>query len=124
MRQVRTSGSLTSLSKVWRAFDEGTSLGERGSEGGSIVLDEEHDEGARITVEEGGYTPWSITCGIYGWMVHTRFFAERSQAMAEVEPMKRALESTMGSDNDDRFSDFVARFPENVCQCEGDRDCD
>ena len=49
-------------------------------------------DGARITLEQDGYTPFSITCGIYGWMVHTRFFATRDEAEPEYERMKGALE--------------------------------
>lgn len=75
------------------------------------MLDEEHAQGARITVESNGHAPWSITCGIYGSMVHTRFFVRRDEAMAEVEPMKQGLEALLVGDDDGRFSDFVARFP-------------
>jgi hypothetical protein len=61
---------------------------QRGTEGGIIILDEEHDLGARITLErfEGG--GGAITCGIYGWMVHTRFFDTEADPRAEVELMK------------------------------------
>ena len=52
---------------TWHAYGNGTSTGMKGSEGGTIVLDEEHSDGARITLEQGGHTaPWAITCGVYG----------------------------------------------------------
>jgi hypothetical protein len=35
---------------MWHPFDSGQSLGSRGSEEGVIVLDEEHEEGARVTL--------------------------------------------------------------------------
>jgi hypothetical protein len=77
---------------TWHAFGDGTSVGTNGSKGRTIVLDEEHADGARITLERDGHTaPWAITCGVYGLMVHTRFFAARPQAEAEYEAMKRAL---------------------------------
>ena len=77
---------------TWHAYGNGTSTGMKGSEGGTIVLDEEHSDGARITLEQGGHTaPWAITCGVYGLMVHTRFFADRTTAEAEYEAMKPAL---------------------------------
>ena len=61
-------------------------------ENGTIILDEEHVDGARITIERGGSTaPLSITCGIYGWMVHTRFFDTETEARRECEEMKVAL---------------------------------
>lgn len=63
-----------------------------GSEGGTIVIDEEHQHGARITLEQGaGRVPYAITCGIYGSMVHTRFFGDRDTAFAAMDPMKRDL---------------------------------
>ena len=80
----------------WTALDDGKSLGKSGSEGGIIRRDEEHDLGARITLEEGGSTaPWSITCGVYGWMVHTRFFGSEEQGNREFEQMKVGLEEVL-----------------------------
>jgi hypothetical protein len=77
----------------WRAFRDGSSIGVRGSEEGTILLDEEHQDGARITLERNGKTaPFAITCGIYDWMVHTRFFGEETQARQDFEAMKGALD--------------------------------
>ena len=57
---------------VWVAVENGATIGTLGSEGGVIERDEEHADGARITIEQGGtIAPYSITCGIYGWMFHT-----------------------------------------------------
>jgi hypothetical protein len=103
---------------AWHAFSHGTTIGTRGSEHGVIVLDEEHQEGARITLEEdGAVAPWAITCGVYGLMFHTRFFADRLTADAEYASMKSALE-TMMSELDPAdpaglsrlAGDFVDRF--------------
>jgi len=41
---------------MWHIFDSGKSIGTRGSEEGYIVSDEEHDMGARITLERSGCT--------------------------------------------------------------------
>ena len=60
-----------------------------------IRRDDEHALGARITLEEGGRHPWSITCGVYGWMVHTRFFAAEQEAEHEYARMKVALEEIL-----------------------------
>jgi len=80
----------------WAAFDNGRSVGDVGSESGRIVSDQECDGGARITLEEGGMTaPWSVTCGVYGWMVHTRFFGTREQAENDIPPMKAAIEAML-----------------------------
>ena len=64
----------------------------RGSENGLVRLDEEHSSGARITLEESGVTaPWSITCGVYGLLVHTVFCTTEAEAMTTVATMKERL---------------------------------
>jgi hypothetical protein len=101
-------------------------VGLRGSESGIIEIDEEHPSGARITLErEAKHAPYAITCGIYGWMVHTRFLDDRAAALSEYEAMKGALAHILSlvpltSDPDCKrkmdtviaaIGDFVARFP-------------
>ena len=78
---------------AWVPLDNGTTVGHRGgSENGIIVRDEEHDLGARITLERGAdIAPFAITCGIYGWMFHTRFLGAEVDATAEFERMKDRL---------------------------------
>src|SRR5215510_15044731 len=62
------------------------------SEGGKVVLDQEHDLGARITLErECRCAPFAITCGIYGWMVHTRFLSSEAEARTDYVHMQDAL---------------------------------
>jgi hypothetical protein len=47
---------------------------------------------ARITLERDGQTaPYSTTCGIYGWMVHTRFFSDEEDTTGQMATMKDAL---------------------------------
>jgi hypothetical protein len=76
----------------WGLFDNGATIGQRGSENGFILTDEEHDLGARITLErEADNAPFAITCGIYGWMFHTRWFGSEADASAEFERMKSGL---------------------------------
>ena len=73
----------------WMQFDGGSSIGHEGSEEGVILLDEENELGARITLEKNGVTaPFAITCGIYGWMVHTHFLGVESEARTTFEQMK------------------------------------
>lgn len=111
---------------MWASIEDGRTLGTVGSEGGQILIDEEHELGARITLEEGGGTaPFAITCGIYGTMVHTRFFDSREEAEAEMNRMKEALEQILMSEPDgddperaqkmqtvyDAISRFVEEFP-------------
>lgn len=75
----------------WYPFDEGHTLGHVGTENGTIVRDEEHGDGARITLERDGYTPFAITCGIYGWMFHTCFFSIEEEARQAFGAMKQEL---------------------------------
>ena len=76
----------------WYVFDGGQSIGSRGSEAGVIILDEENDAGARVTLEHPGRTaPFAITCGIYGWMVHTHFLETEIEARAAFQDIKAEL---------------------------------
>ncbi len=109
----------------WAPFGGGSSLAQRGSEGGLILRDDEHQLGSRITLEEGGSTPFSITCGIYGWMFHTRFCGGQTEASAEFDRMKESLSSILAliprADDPqaeekcravtDSITAFVERFP-------------
>ena len=77
---------------TWRSYENGKTVGKQGSEDGTIFRDEEHVEGSRITLERGGHVaPFAITCGIYGWMAHTRFFGSETEAQSEFDAMKEAL---------------------------------
>ena len=77
---------------TWTPFDSGSSIGTEGSESGTIVADFEHSLGARITIErDGDIAPFAITCGIYGWFVHTRFFSTRAEADTECAAMQNAM---------------------------------
>jgi hypothetical protein len=98
-----------------------------GSEGGTIVMDQEHEPwGARITLErDTKVAPAAITCGLYGWMFHTRYFADLELAQREYEGMKADLSklvSLVPFENDPNvrakratltaaISEFVERYP-------------
>ena len=63
-----------------------------GTDGGKIVVDEEYDGCARITLELfGDGPPCSITCGIYEWMMHTRRFSSVTEGRSAFETMKLGL---------------------------------
>ncbi|MGA2205850.1 MAG: hypothetical protein ABSG10_03875 [Terracidiphilus sp.] len=109
---------------LWRSFEEGATLGQPGSEQGIILRDEEHVLGARITLERAAsVAPFAITCGIYGWMLHTRFFATEGKASAQYELMKDALsafletaEHTAAIDGGrkvlmDGIDEFIGNYP-------------
>lgn len=108
----------------WHSFETGATLGRPGSEQGTIVRDEEHSLGARITLKRATQTaPFAITCGIYSWMLHTRFFSSEEEAEAQYEQMKgvlsallEAAEQTVAADGGrkalmDGVSKFVDTFP-------------
>ena len=82
-----------SASSLWEPFEGGRTLGERGSEGGIILCDEEHVAGARITLEQPGVCgPFAITCGIYGLFVHTTQAEDEAAAFSKYEAMKQRLD--------------------------------
>jgi hypothetical protein len=81
---------------TWVPFDRGATVGQHGSEGGVIVRDEEHEMGARITLERDCVSaPFTITCGIYGWFFHTRFFGSDSEGTTEFARMQAGLASIL-----------------------------
>ncbi len=81
---------------TWHPIDEGRSRGQKGSEGGAILLDDEHPGGARITLEAGSRSaPYAITCAVYGWMLHTRFFTSPEKARSELAHMKGSLQQIL-----------------------------
>ncbi len=66
---------------MWNIFDNGNSIGEKGSEQGIIISDFENIFGARITIEKNGQVaPFSVTLGIYGVMFHTYFCSSENEA--------------------------------------------
>jgi hypothetical protein len=109
----------------WLPFEGGTSIGLTGSEG-VILRDDEYEGGARITLECDGFAaPYSITCGVYGWLVHTRFFTSEWEAEVEYAAMQPELAAIvdvlpLASELDDEakvdaaivaINRFVDRFP-------------
>jgi hypothetical protein len=106
---------------MWQPYDGGATIGQPGSESGTIVRDEEHQAGARITLErQCCHSPWAVTCGIYGWFFHTRFLG--SEEEAEYRAMREGLtlivEQIVASDLEGNseaitvaIETFVARFP-------------
>jgi hypothetical protein len=104
---------------VWYPFENGATLGQKGSEEGIILRDEEHPQKARITLERETRTaPFAITCGIYGCMMHTRFFSLESEATSQYDDMKIALavllltEVEGGPEGCRTFTDSLTAFVE------------
>lgn len=106
---------------MWKPNDEGRSLGKSGSEGGTIILEDAHSDGALITLEMRcrDWVPFAITCGVFGLMVHTCFFLWEDDARRSYAEMKDALSTMLArlaADPDDQdlaaslCADFVDRF--------------
>jgi hypothetical protein len=78
---------------AWYPFDGGQTLGARGSESGIIIREEVYAANAvRITLERDcPAAPFTITCGIAGWLAHTRFFSNYGEAEQAFEDMKLGL---------------------------------
>ncbi|NDJ60255.1 MAG: hypothetical protein GYB67_03970 [Chloroflexi bacterium] len=115
---------------IWTPYEDGNTLGMTGTEGGVILNDEQHEAGARITLESGCLrAPFAITTTIYNWTYHTRFFADEASARHAYNAMQPAVvdvlallptETRTGSDEiDDATYDaitnaietFKANFP-------------
>jgi len=80
----------------WHPFEDGATLGLPGSEEGIVVHDEEHCLGARITLERAAsVAPFAITCGIYGWMMHTCFLDSEAEAESQYDLMKDSLSALL-----------------------------
>ena len=84
-----------------------------------ILRDEEHEAGARLTLKRGSNYV-SVSCSIYGWMDHTRFFGTVTEAQREYLLMKPSLanmvENILLAGKSDlkmweAIADFVRRFP-------------
>ncbi len=106
---------------TWGPFANGASLGLQGSEG-LIMADDEHPDGARITLEYNEAWPaYVITCGIYGSMMHTRFFTGEDEArreyaamraeLAQIASLKAAQPGSETSRLSHAIADFQERFP-------------
>lgn len=97
---------------MWSFFDSGKTIGTIGSEEGVIIRDEEHSEGARLTLESDGVTaPYSITSGVYGVFFHTTFVSSRDKAESIFEEMKAEIGGYLdGTKSEEWIEEFVNRF--------------
>lgn len=80
----------------WYQFDNGKTIGTKGSEGGIIVEDLEHRSGARTTIEKDcDIAPFAITVGVYGLLFHTIFCGTIDEAKTKTNILKRKVESLL-----------------------------
>ena len=80
-----------------------------GSEGGTIIADEEYKESCRITLERCERYD-AITCGVYGCMMHTAF-CNKSHSQEVFDNMKKDLQEFIDKDTTaDEESIFYEEF--------------
>ena len=61
------------------------------------MRDDDYADAARITLERDcPAAPFVVTCAIYGWMMHTRFFSDPDIAEVAYEDMKAGLAAIIG----------------------------
>jgi hypothetical protein len=103
----------------WSVFDGGRYIGSASADGDVILYDEQHRDGARITLKRSREYV-SVSLNIYGWMDHTRFFNTDVDAQREYRAMRSAIDALLRiiytpEVNKIRvweaISDFVRRFP-------------
>ena len=99
----------------WYFFKNGESIGQTGSESGRILRDDEHVDGARVTLEQVRNNRFTITCGIYGWMMHTRFFDSEANGQIGFEETKDELDKIIALiPTEDEANDENIRAAENA----------
>ena len=81
----------------WTSYKNGSTIGNKGSENGKIIFDEEYLGSCRITLEETKAVPYSITCGVYGMLCHTVFAKTELEAKEKYEFMKIELKDFIDS---------------------------
>ena len=83
--------------------------GEKGSEDGIIIFDEEYKGACRITLEKCPKY-YAITCGVYGAMVHTAFCDEK-ESIETFEAMKKELAEFIDRETtEDEETEFYCYF--------------
>ena len=87
-----------------------------GSEGGTIIADEEYKESCRITLERCERYD-AITCGVYGCMMHTAF-CDKSHSQEVFDNMKNDLQAIIAFLESKDFEDAVR----NAVSLGGDTD--
>ena len=102
------------LSPDWEPVEGGRTVGMHGTDGGVILRDEEHGAGARITLEHpGAFGAYAVTCGVYGFFVHTAYAADEAEGQRKYEAMREQLVEIMSLPDEEahsRVSTFVEAF--------------
>lgn len=86
----------TGPSGMWSPFRAGDTLGTKAPGLGTVIVDDEHSSGARITLaRDCGPVPFAITCGIYGLLFHTRYIPDEAAARQQLDTLKAGIEEIL-----------------------------
>ena len=92
---------------MWETINNGLTVGECGSENGTILRDETYRDSCRITLEKcRSYC--AITCGC-SFLVHTAFF-DYETAEHRYEEMKQDLKGFMDVENPDKDVEMFCEY--------------
>ena len=94
---------------MWKPLE----ISGAGSEGGTVIADEEYNGACRITLEKCEKY-YAITCGVYGAMVHTAF-AGADNYRSVYDEMKSELQrfidtDTTASEELEFYDRFCSRY--------------
>jgi hypothetical protein len=87
---------------TWYPYENGTTIGEIGPEGGYVLRDEEYgdpdddeDADARLTLEQGkaDNPGFPLSATLYGWLFHVVRCDTQSEAEAAYSAMRSELEA-------------------------------
>ena len=101
---------------MWSSIENGSTIGERGSEDGEIIRDIEHPQGARLTLEKNtSIAPFAITSGVFGCFFHTTYLGNIEEALEIIEKMKKEISVFLASEmeNEEKYKwieSFVANY--------------
>lgn len=95
----------------WQPYEGGHSIGGHGPQDGTIMRDEEHPRGARLTLErDSPDAPYAITALVYGLGDHVRFIADEPTAQHACDEMRAALGAILALLPLEDDPDYGARF--------------
>ena len=92
---------------MWEETNDGLTVGELGSEGGIILLDETYRDSCRITLEKC-HSYCAITCGC-SFLIHTAF-SDDETAEQRYEEMKQDLKGFIDVENLDKDMEMFCEY--------------
>lgn len=94
---------------MWEQYEKGKNINTIGPEQGIIIKDEEFNKCCRITIEKCEKY-YAITCGIYGFMVHTAFVDEKNY-ITKYNDMKLELQEFLDKETSEKeYDNFCKEF--------------